>query len=326
MMKKTAIAPANIAFIKYWGKRDASLNLPCNGSISMNLSELSTTTSVQFGQLKRDEIVLDGRVATAEERERVVRHLDQIRKIGRTSLRARVVSKNNFPSGVGVASSASGFAALTLAATNALGLRLSERALSILARKGSGSACRSIPDGFVEWIPGTSDADSYARSLYPVSYWDLHDLVVLVSRRSKKVGSTEGHSLVWTSPFFKARLREISGRLRRLKQALGTKDFRAFGEIIEEEALNMHAVMMTSQPPLLYWEPTTLKIMQWVQAWRDRGLECYFTLDAGPTVHVICQGKDTKGLIRTLRVVEGVMEVIDNKPAEGVKEMKEHLF
>lgn len=324
--EETAIAPANIALIKYWGKRDASLNLPLNGSVSMNLSELSTTTTVQFSQLKKDEISLDGHVATAEDRERVIRHLDRIRKMAGTSLRARVVSRNTFPTGVGIASSASGFAALTLAATGALGLGLSGRPLSILARRGSGSAARSIPDGFVEWVVGKKDEDSYAFSLHPPHYWDIHDVVVLVSRRTKKVSSTEGHSLAPTSPFFRARLRDIPRRLSSLKKALEEKDFSSFGRMIEEEALNMHAVMMTSNPPLLYWEPVTLQVMLIIFQMRDEGLQAYVTLDAGPTVHVICQAADAKRLARKLRTVEGVIAVIDNKPAMGVRLIYDHLF
>ena len=326
MMKKTAIAPANIALIKYWGKRDASLNLPLNSSFSMNLSELSTTTTIQFRQLKKDEISLDGHDAPTEDRERVVRHLDRIRKIAGTSFRARVVSRNTFPTGVGIASSASGFAALTLAATRALGLRLSEKQLSLLARRGSGSACRSVPDGFVEWVVGKRDEDSYAFSLHPPDFWDIHDVVVLVSRRMKKVTSTEGHSLAPTSPFFQVRLRDIPRRLSLLKKALKEKDFSTFGRVVEEEALNMHAVMMTSSPPLLYWEPVTLKVMLLVFQMRDEGLQAYVTLDAGPTVHVICQANDAERLARKLRTVEGVIAVIDNKPGKGARVVEEHLF
>jgi len=148
----------------------------------------------------------------------------------------------------------------------------------------------------------------------------------LVSRRSKKVGSSEGHSLVLTSPFFEARLREIAGRLRRLKQALGRKDFRIFGEIIEEEALNMHAVMMTSKPALFYLEPVSLAVMHKVVAWREEGLESYFTLDAGPTVHIICQGKDSKKLAQQLKAVSGVMELVDNEAVVGARVIEENLF
>ena len=325
-MKATANAPANIAFIKYWGKRDAVLNLPVNGSVSMNLSKFLTTTTVQFSQLKQDEIQLDGRVAAAEVRERIVRHLDRIRKIAGTTLRARVVSKNTFPTGVGVASSASGFAALTLAATRALGLRLSERRLSILARKGSGSACRSVPDGIVEWVAGEKDEDSYAYSLHSPGFWAIHDVVVLVSTQSKKVGSTAGHGLAQTSPFFRARLRALPRKLSFLQRALERRDFRTFGTIVEEEAFNMHAVMMTSVPPLLYWEPETLAVMHRVFQLRDEGLEAYVTLDAGPSVHVVCQEKDSDVFVRKLQSVKGVMDVIDNTPTIGARLVNRHLF
>lgn len=325
-LKATAVAPANIAFVKYWGKRSARLNTPFAGSLSMNLSEHRTTTTVQFGQLNRDEIVLDGRGADVEAGERAIIHLDRIRRIAGMRLRARVTSRNNFPTGVGIASSASGFAALTLAAASALGLRLSEKKLSTLARRGSGSACRSIPDGFVEWLSGTRDADSYAYSLYPPDYWDIRDVVVIVSKARKRVGSTGGHALARSSPFFMARVRRLPSTLQRIKQSLEKKQFSQFGTIIESEALNMHAVMLTSSPALIYWEPATVAILLRVREWREEGLESYFTLDAGPTVHVICREPDAERLSRRLQRISGVLEVVVNRPAEGARVVKEDLF
>lgn len=324
--KASALAPSNIAFIKYWGKRNPRLNTPFGGSISMNLSEYQTTTTVQFTQLNRDEVVIDGEVAVGKEEVRVARHIDRIRSLAGVRLGAQVESRNNFPVGVGIASSASGFAALTLAATRASGLRLSQKRLSALARLGSGSACRSIPDGFVEWVTGRRDQESYAFSIHPPDYWDIRDVVVLVSTKKKSVGSSEGHALARTSPFFRARIRSLDDRLRRLKRALRERDFSAFGRLVEEEALNMHAVMLTSTPPLVYWEPGTLAVMKQVGVWRARGMESYFTLDAGPTVHVMCRAGDAEVLARRLRRIPGVIEVSVNRPAVGARVVKEDLF
>src|SRR3989304_6673895 len=171
MNKATAIAPSNIAFTKYWGRKDEVLRLPENGSISMCLSDLLTTTTVEFSEnYTKDEVIINGGGLEAGEAERVIKHLDRVRKMANISLKAKVVSNNNFPTGTGLSSSSSGFAALTLAASKAAGLNLSEKELSILARQGSGSACRSIPDGFVEWLDGDTNETSYAVSLYPPSF------------------------------------------------------------------------------------------------------------------------------------------------------------
>lgn len=319
-MKAVAVAPANIAFIKFWGKKNENLRLPANGSISMNLSGVSTRTSVEFSKdLIADYVEIDGSVSEGKELERVVKHLDLIRSEAGLDLRAKVVSKNNFPKGTGIASSASGFAALTKAASKALNLKLSEKKLSILARMGSGSACRSIPDGFVEWKEGSSSVNSYAYSIYAPDYWDLRDVIALVGDVSKKVSSTEGHTRVESSPFFKARLQNINYKIKEIKKALKTKDFTKFGEIIEEEAINMHAVMMTSRPPLFYWTPKTFEIIQAVRDWRDEGLKAYYTIDAGANVHVICLGKDVNSIKKRLLQIKGLKSVIVNKPSIGTR-------
>lgn len=319
-MKVVAKAPANIAFIKYWGKKNEKLRLPANSSISMNLSETFTTTSIEVDKnLKDDFVKINGKVADAKELERVLLHLERIRKLAKIKFKAKVESVNNFPKGTGIASSASGFAALTLAAVSAYGLTLSERKLSTLARLGSGSACRSIPDGFVEWKEGKTSDSSFAYSLYPPNYWDIRDLIVVVEEESKKVSSTKGHDLAESSPFFKIRIRGMNNKIRELKDALSQRDSTKFGEIIEAEALNMHAVMMTSRPSLLYWLPETLKIMLAIVNWRNMGLEAYFTLDAGPTVHVICEGKNVAKLVKQLKKLEGIKDIIVNTPSIGAR-------
>lgn len=317
-MKATALAPANIAVIKYWGRKDDKLRLPANSSISINLSGISTVTTVQFlDGLHEDAISIDGRPVVGVERSRVTAQLDRVRNMAGIHLSATVESTNNFPKGTGLASSASGFAALSLAASCSAGLSLSERELSVLARLGSGSACRSVPSGFVEWRAGTSDLSSYAYSLYPADYWDIRDVIAMVGRDAKKVSSTEGHTTVGTSPFYKARLREMPRKIRSIKEALRSRDFSGFGEMAEAEAMSMHATMLTSKPPLIYWMPATLRIMHEIIHWRSDGLESYFTIDAGPNVHVLCLAKDASRLQRRLARIEGVKKVIVNHPANG---------
>src|SRR3990167_844609 len=193
-MKATAQAPSNIAFVKYWGRKDEELRLPENGSISMNLSTLLTTTTVEFGHFDNDEVIFNG-ITERLENNRAVKHIDRIRKLANLNKKVKIVTQNNFPTGTGLSSPASGFAALTIAAAFAAGLKLSERELSILARQGSGSACRSIPNGFVELLDGDTSETSYAYSIFPPDYWDIADVVVILTEEQKDVSTTEGQRL-----------------------------------------------------------------------------------------------------------------------------------
>jgi len=230
-----------------------------------------------------------------------------------------VISENSFPVGAGLASSASGFAALSLAASKAAGLELSQRELSILARFGSGSACRSIPGGFTEWAAGTSSEESFARQIAPPEHWDLRDVIAIVSRAPKRVGSTEGHALAPSSPFFQARLASVADRLPQARAALLESDLATLGRLIEEDAVSMHAVMMTSRPPIYYWLPGSIQLIHEAQNWRAGGLEVYFTFDAGPNVHLICQAADQAEVERQLKDIEGVLEVIASGPGPGAR-------
>jgi len=327
-MKATAIAPSNIAFIKYWGKKDEILRLPTNGSISMNLSALLTTTTVEFSDKYKEDIVfINGQVVNEVKRKRVVEHLDRVRKFGQKKLRAKVVSINNFPTSSGLSSSASAFAALTLAVVTSAGLKLKEKELSILARKASGSACRSIPDGFVEWFEGTTDASSWARSIYPLSFWDIKDIVVIVDRKEKDVSTTEGQKNAFSSPFFKLRLLRINDKIAKLKKFLKEKDFENFGKLVEDEALELHAMIMTANPSLIYWLPETLRLMRLVRVWRSRGIPVYFTINTGHDIHLLCEGKNKLRVFAKLEEA-GIEKdnIIVNSPAEGVKLANNHLF
>lgn len=307
----TSIAHPNIAFIKYWGNRDASLRLPVNGSISMNLDGLFTRTTVSFQpSLGLDELIINGREVTGKGLERVSAILDFVRKSAGLRLMARVVSENNFPVGAGVASSAAAFAALALAATRAAGLDWPEAAISRLARLGSGSASRSIPSGFVEWKMGTGDEDSFAVSIAPPEHWALADCVAVVSAGHKATGSTEGHALAPSSPLQAARVADAPRRLEICRQAILQCDFDALAAIIEQDSDIMHAVMMTSHPALFYWKPATLAVMESVREWRASGLPVAYTIDAGPNVHVICTQAAAPRLAKLLKALPGVSNVL----------------
>jgi diphosphomevalonate decarboxylase len=308
----SALAHPNIALIKYWGNRSDALRLPANGSISMNLAGLETRTTVTWDEkrvTRGDSFRLNGTPVTGPGLDRVSAFLDLVRRMAGFDFRADVVSGNNFPAGAGIASSASAFAALALAAAKAAGLNLPEAELSRLARRGSGSACRSVPGGFVEWKKGRGDADSFAVSIAPPEYWPLVDVIAIVSTAHKSTGSTEGHALAGASPLQSARVADAPRRLDLCRLAILQRDFSALAGITELDSTLMHAVMMTSTPPLFYWQESTLAVMQAVRAARAQGLAACCTVDAGPNVHVICEkaaAEETAGLVASL---PGVREV-----------------
>jgi diphosphomevalonate decarboxylase len=306
----TALANPNIAFIKYWGNRDNVLRLPVNGSISMNLDGLFTRTTVTFNSSPRDSLVINNDKITGKGLERVSFILDIVRGMAKINERAEVSSVNNFPAGAGIASSAAAFAALALASSRAAGLTLSEAQLSWLARRGSGSASRSIPSGFVEWKMGTGDEDCVAVSIAPPEHWALADCIAVVNASHKKTGSTEGHAIAGTSPLQNARVTDTPRRLDICRNAILKKDFEALANIIELDSDIMHSVMMTSNPPLMYWQSATLEIFHQVREWRAGGLPVGYTVDAGANVHVICLQEKAAEVEKRLREIPGVKDVL----------------
>jgi len=291
MSSVTALAHPNIAFIKYWGNRENALRLPSNGSISMNLDGLFTRTMVTFSaSLKTDSLRIGNRSVTGPGLERVSLFLDLVRSLAGMEQRAEVV--------------------LALAATQAAGLDLNESELSRLARRGSGSACRSTPGGFVKWQAGETDEDSYAFSIAPSEHWDLVDCVAIVSAGHKKTGSTEGHALAGTSPLQAARVADAPRRLELCRRAILDRDFDAFASIVELDSDMMHAVMMTSTPGLFYWQPASITVMQAVREWRGSGVPVFYTVDAGPNIHVICPREQAEGVERRVRELPGVRNVL----------------
>lgn len=324
-MKATAIAPANVGLIKYWGRADEKLRLPENGSISVNLSHLLTKTTVEFDrQLKNDQVTVDGRIQPVNNR--VSRHLDLMRQIAGQKTNAKVVSANNFPTGTGLSSSSSGFAALTLAVSEALNLSLPQKDLSVLARQGSGSACRSIPDGFVQWYTGQTSELSYSKSIFPPDHWQISDVVAVVSNEKKNVSSSEGQKSARSSPFYQTRLENINKKISDLRRAIKNKDFRGFGKLIEEEALELHSIMLTSKPSLIYWSPGTLAVMKRVKLWREQYFPVYFTVNTGQDIHIFCNSQNAQKLRKLLSGQKEVREIIINRPSVGARISDKHLF
>jgi diphosphomevalonate decarboxylase len=316
----TARANANIAFIKYWGNHDDALRLPANPSISMNLDGLyAQTTVVWDGKLAADELILNGAAQHGDPLRRVSTHLGVLRERLNVASFAKVVSDNNFPTGTGIASSAAAFAALTAAGVRAAGVTLSERELTTLARRGSGSAARSVPTGFVEWHTGATHEDSFAQSFAPPTYWDIADAIAIVSQQHKVVGSSAGHHSAKTSDLQQARVTGAAARFETCKRAILERDFSAFAEVVEQDSNLMHAVMMTSRPPLFYWLPPTLAIMESIRRWRAEGLQVCYTLDAGPNVHCICIGNDADEVSRRLQTLSNILDVRVARPGAGAQ-------
>jgi diphosphomevalonate decarboxylase len=183
---------------------------------------------------------------------------------------------------------------------------------------GSGSACRSIPDGWVEWSKG-NDQNSIAKTIFPKHHWGLAVLVVILSRQPKEVSSSQGHLAASKSPFFPKRLLQINKDLQAIKKSIKQKNFTVFGELMEAECLSMHAIMLTGKPSLIYWLPETVTVMQAVRNWRQKGLESYFTVNTGQNVFVFCQPKDEDELVDKLSHLRGVIEVRRDRIGPGAR-------
>lgn len=325
--KATAEARPNIALVKYWGQSDPELNLPLTSSISMTLDGLLTRTTVEANPaLARDELTINGVAQQGAPLARAARHLDRLRKRAGASVFCRVASENNFAASAGLASSASAFAALTLAGFAALGVRMDAREASTWARMGSGSAARSLHGGFVEWHAGARHEESHAEQIAPPSHLDLHDVVVVLHEGEKKVGSAEGHGLAGTSPLNQGRVARVPALLHEVREGIRARDVARLGAAAEEDAYLMHAVMMTSRPSLLYWAPETVQGLHAVRQWREEGLGAWATIDAGPNLHLLCAGRDAAAVARRAREEfgEGVA-ILDCGPGEGARLVDRHL-
>jgi len=326
-MQATAIAHANIALVKYWGKRDKQYNLPAVGSISITLKNLFTKTRVVFDAgFGQDRFLLNGGVADKSQTARVSRFLDLVRRPDEKKLWALVESENNFPTGAGLASSASGFAALSLAASEALGMELSPRELSVLARQGSGSAARSVFGGFVEMKKGENPdgSDSYAVQLATENYWNLAVLIAITSEERKKTGSTRGMILSQeTSPYYNSWVQSSQQDLDLCREAIIRKDFSLLAQVSEFSCLKMHALAMSSQPGIVYWNGITVDVLHTIRQLRQQGVPVFFTIDAGPQVKAICEPGAVDQVRDTILGIDGIRKVILSPPGPDAKIVEE---
>lgn len=298
-----ARAHTNIALIKYWGKADETYIIPMNNSLSVTLDRFYTETKVTFDEsYTKDTLILNGEVVEENEAIKISKFMDIVREIGGTSAHAYIESDNYVPTAAGLASSASAYAALAAACDKALNLGLTGKALSRLARRGSGSASRSIYGGFVEWEKGHDDETSYS---FPVEAdnWenDLAMIFVVINNKSKKVSSRAGMSHTRdTSRFYQYWLDHVDEDISAVKHAINQKDFKQLGEVIEANGLRMHATNLGAQPPFTYMVDDSYLVMDIVHQCREAGYPCYFTMDAGPNVKILVEKKNQQAVIVAL--------------------------
>lgn len=319
MPSATALAHPNIALCKYWGKRDPALNLPATPSLSLTVAPFASRTTVTWG-VERDEAWLNGRPAEAREAARIFATLD-LCDAWRPP--CQVVSENDFPTAAGLASSSSGFAALVVAAAAAAGQARTPEELSVLARRGSGSAARSVFGGWVEWRLGerADGADSHGIERHPPEWWELRLVVGVFDATPKAVGSTDGmNHCQATSPYWRAWVESAPADVEAARRLVAARDLLGLGAVMERSALRMHACMMAADPPLSYWNSGTAWGMDQVRTMRARGLPCAFTIDAGPNVKVLCRAEDADEVaLRLGRVAERV-HVLHPGPAARLVE------
>lgn len=320
--RATARAGANFALVKYWGKADARLNVPAVGSISITLDALYTETEVELMPAQRsDELVLDGK-RRDDDLVKISACVDLLRRKAGVDTRVRVVTRNNFPTGAGLASSASGFAALVRAAEAAFGLTLSPRERSIVARQGSGSAARSIFGGFVEMHAGAAadGNDSFAEPLLESKEWPLEVVIAVTAKGEKEIGSRSGMTRSATSsPYYAAWVSGQPPDLAVARSAIRARDFAALAEVAEHNCLKMHAAALAAQPPLVYWNGATVECLHAVRRLRAGGVPVFFTIDAGPQLKAVCLPGALAIVERTLRGVSGVLELLTSALGPGAE-------
>lgn len=323
ILEAEATAPSNIAIVKYWGKRNEELNLPLNSSLSVSLSNLEVRTKVVFSKtFEKDEVYINGEKAKEEEvSEYSGRVLEIFRKLYGEKIYAKVESWSNFPKSAGLASSAAGIAALVYATNEALGLNLSQKELSKIARVGSGSACRSTAGGFVLWEKGERDdgEDSYCYQIFPESHWtDLVDIIAIVDERSKKKSSREGMIITAKTSFLmKCRISFIEESLPKVIDSIRNRNEREFYYWLMRHSNSMHAVILDSWPSFFYLNDISIKIMEWVQEFGNAG----YTFDAGPNPHIFTTEKHKEEVLEFLNKI-GIKKTIISKVGQGPKVSK----
>lgn len=315
-------ARANIALAKYWGKSDDRLNLPAVPSLSITLEPMLTETVVELDEsIAEDRFELDGELARAKEVARVTELLDHVRAESGVAARAIVRSKNHFPTASGLASSASGFAALAAAARHAFGLPRDDEKASAMARQASASAARSIYGGYVELPAGKpGDAGLAAQPVFGPEHWDLRVVVAVITEGRKAVGSRDGMGLSReTSFYWDAWVESAPIMTDRIRNAIDKRDLESLVPAVEQSFTTMHALAFTSSPSTLYFQPASIAALQTVRSLRDRGILVAPTMDAGPHVKAVCHVDDSAAVEAALRDTPGVIRTLMARPGPGVE-------
>jgi diphosphomevalonate decarboxylase len=319
-MRATAIAQPNIALIKYWGKRDIARNLPAVGSISITLSELYTEMTVQLeAAFTQDTLRVNGE-CNAGMLPRISACLDQV--VGHERMFASIESRSNFPIAAGLASSASAFAAVTVAAASAADLSPTIASLSRQAGRASGSAARSLYGGFAE-LTNVTDGIEVA-SICSADVWPMNVIVAITESGAKVVGSTAAMEISrQTSPFYERWIQQQAGDLDIARSAIQNRDFAALAAIAEHNCLKMHSVMWASRPPTMYWNAATMRCMQTVRQLQDEGCDVFFTIDAGPQVKAVCLPQESRRVRAALARTPGVIDVMQSGLGAGARLLDE---
>ena len=317
-MRATATAHPNFALIKYWGKRDSGANVPAVGSLSVTLDAMSTTTTVSFDEaLGRDTLELEGREVPASD-DRLRRCMDALRDIAGIDHYAAISSRNDFPTGAGLASSASGYAALIMAAAGALRLDPRDPRLLDIARIGSGSAPRSVCGGYA--LLEIDGDRAVCGQCAGAEDWPLGIVVAITDEAAKDVSSRDGMERSRSSsPFYDQWVRSHPADLSAAAEKVASRDFAGLAVLAEHNCLKMHAVMMTTQPPLLYWKPATIDCMREIMRLRAEGLPVFFTVDAGPQVKAVCQPEAVEDVRRALESIPGVGRTVSGGVGGGAR-------
>lgn len=320
MTKAAVRAHTNIALIKYWGKADETLFLPMNSSLSLTLDGLYTDTFVEISDtFTEDQFYLNDVLQSPEETAKISRFLDLFRNKSGITHFIQVKSVNHVPTAAGLASSASAFAALAGALNRATGLNMDLETLSTYARRGSGSATRSLFGGFVEWQKGTSSEDSMAVPVDDAS-WDIGMVIIAVNKSAKKISSRVGmKQTVETSPFYPAWVASAEEDLLAIKKAIKERNFEKVGQITEHSAMKMHGSMLGAETPIIYFEPDSIKAIRAVRALREQGILCYVTMDAGPNVKVLCRLSEAGKIKEMLREYFSEEQLLISGPGQGIR-------
>lgn len=310
-----ARAHTNIALIKYWGKRDEIAFLPMNSSLSLTLDAFYTDTKVTINsKSETDQFFLNGQLQNRETHHVITQFINLFYTDRKTRPLLSIESYNHVPTAAGLASSASAFAALAFALNKFSGLNLSNDVLSTYARQGSGSATRSLYGGFVEWQRGENKADSKAVFIDDAS-WDIAMIFLILNKEKKEISSRQGmQHTVDTSPFYQAWVEVAANDLARLKEAIKKQDFTMLGEITEANGMAMHATMLASRPPFTYLSGRSIKAINLIKELRKSGLSCYYTMDAGPNVKILCRQSETTAILNKLKKVYNEKEIVVAKP------------